>query len=178
MWKLLNCSLGCLLWGVSSGWSQNSSLSDLFESSPTTDLPKLEIQVVFVPEIITPGAETELQVQIFIPAGWHIYSIKPAGEFGPEPTTLTILSGHTIVTPLKESSPIRFYDDAFAQELSVHQYGLELRLRIRVAPDQPSGYNELRAQLEYQVCDNRICAPLQTALLVASLTIEQQGDSL
>jgi hypothetical protein len=91
---------------------------------------------------------------------------------------LTILSGHTIVTPLKESSPIRFYDDAFAQELSVHQYGLELRLRICVAPDQPSGYNELRAQLEYQVCDNRICAPLQTELLVASLTIEQQGDSL
>jgi hypothetical protein len=103
MWKLLACSLGCLLWGVSSVWSQSSSLSALFESSPTTDLPKLEIQAVLVPEIITPGAETELQVQVFIPAGWHIYSIKPAGEFGPEPTTLTILSGHAIVTPLQES---------------------------------------------------------------------------
>ena len=172
MWKLLNCSLGCLLWGISSVWSQNSSLSDLFESSPTTNLPKLETQVVFVPEIITPGAETELQVQVFIPVGWHIYSIKPAGEFGPEPTTLTILSGHAIVTPLQESSPIRFYDEAFGQELSVHQYGLELRLRIRVAPDHPSGYDELRAQLAYQVCDNRICAPLQTEFLAASLTIE------
>ena len=59
MWKLLTCSLGCLLWGVFSVWSQSSSLSDLFESSPTTDLPKLEIQAVLVPEIITPGAETE-----------------------------------------------------------------------------------------------------------------------
>ena len=172
MWKLLNCSLGCLLWGISSVWSQNSSLSDLFESSPTTNLPKLETQVVFVPEIITPGAETELQVQVFIPAGWHIYSIKPAGEFGPEPTSLTILSGHAIVTPLEESPPIRFYDEAFAQELSVHEYGLELRLRIRIAPDHPSGYDELRAQLAYQVCDNRICAPLQTEFLAASLTIE------
>ena len=69
-------------WGVCfefSVWSQSSSLSDLFESSPTTDLPKLEIQAVLVPEIITPGAETELQVQVFIPAGWYIYSIKPAG---------------------------------------------------------------------------------------------------
>lgn len=172
MWKLLACSLGCMLWGVSSVWSQSSSLSDLFESSPTTDLPKLEIQVVLVPEIIAPGAETELRVQVFIPAGWHIYSIKPAGEFGPEPTTLTILSGHTIVTPLQESSPIRFYDEAFAQELSVHQYGLELRLRIRIDPDHPSGYDELRAQLAYQVCDNRICAPLQTEFLAASLNIE------
>ena len=172
MWKLLACSLGCMLWGVSSVWSQSSSLSDLFESSPTTDLPKLEIQVVLMPEIIAPGAETELQIQVFIPVGWHIYSIKPAGEFGPEPTTLTILSGHTIVTPLQESSPTRFYDEAFAQELSVHQYGLELRLRIRIAPDHPSGYDELRAQLAYQVCDNRICAPLQTEFLAASLTIE------
>ena len=172
MWKLLACSLGCLLWGVSSIWSQSSSLSALFDSSPTTDLPKLEIQAVLVPEIITPGAETELRVQVFIPAGWHIYSIKPAGEFGPEPTTLTILSGHAIVTPLQESSPIRFYDEAFAQELSVHQHGLELRLRIRIAPDHPSGYDELRAQLDYQVCDNRICAPLQTEFLAASLTIE------
>ncbi len=172
MRKLLACSLGCLLWGISSVWSQSSSLSALFESSPTTDLPKLEIQAVLVPEIITPGAETELQVQVFIPAGWHIYSIKPAGEFGPEPTTLTILSGHAIVTPLEESSPIRFYDEAFAQELSVHQYGLELRLRIRIAPDHPPGYDELRAQLAYQVCDNRICAPLQTEFLAASLTIE------
>jgi len=172
MRKLLACSLGCLLWGVSSVWSQSSSLSALFESSPTTDLPKLEIQAVLVPEIITPGAETELQVQVFIPAGWHIYSIKPAGEFGPEPTTLTILSGHAIATPLQESSPIRLYDEAFAQELSVHQHGLELRLRIRIAPDHPSGYDELRAQLDYQVCDNRICAPLQTEFLAASLTIE------
>ncbi|MEC7166241.1 MAG: protein-disulfide reductase DsbD domain-containing protein, partial [SAR324 cluster bacterium] len=106
------------------------------------------------------------------PAGWHIYSIKPAGEFGPEPTSLTILSGHAIVTPLEESPPIRFYDEAFAQELSVHQYGLELRLRIRIAPNHPSGYDELRAQLAYQVCDNRICAPLQTEFLAASLTIE------
>ena len=178
MWKLLTCSLGCLLWGVFLVWSQSSSLSDLFESSPTTDLPKLEIQAVLVPEIIAPGAETELQVQVFIPAGWHIYSIKPAGEFGPEPTSLTILSGHAIVTPLEESPPIRFYDEAFAQELSVHQYGLELRLRIRIAPDHPSGYDELRAQLAYQVCDNRICAPLQTEFLAASLTIEYQGDSL
>ncbi len=85
---------------------------------------------------------------------------------------MTILSGHAIVTPLEESSPIRFYDEAFAQELSVHQYGLELRLRIRIAPDHPSGYDELRAQLAYQVCDNRICAPLQTELLAASLIIE------
>ena len=175
MWKLLNCSLGCLLWGISSVWSQNSSLSDLFESSPTTNLPKLEIQAVFVPEIITPGEETELQVQVFIPAGWHIYSIKSAGEFGPEPTRLTLLSDHEIVTPLQESPPVRFYDEAFAQELSIHQYGLELRLRIRVALNHPLGYDKIQANLAYQICDNRICAPLQTQILATPIIV--QSDS-
>ena len=172
MWKLLTCSLGCLLWGVSSVWSQGSSLSDLFESSPTTDLPKLEVQAVLVPEITNPGAETELQVQVVIPTGWHIYSIEPAGELGPEPSTLTLLSGHEIVAPLRESPPVRFYDEAFAQEVSVHQYGLELRLRIRIALDHPPGNSKLRAQLAYQACDNQICAPLQMKSLAAPLTIE------
>ncbi len=172
MWKLLTCSLGCLLWGVSSVWSQSSSLSALFESSPTTDLPKLEIQAVLVPEIITPVQKRSFKFRFSSQQAGISTRSKPAGEFGPEPTSLTILSGHAIVTPLEESPPIRFYDEAFAQELSVHQYGLELRLRIRIAPDHPSGYDELRAQLAYQVCDNRICAPLQTEFLAASLTIE------
>ena len=175
MWKLLTCSLGCLLWGVFLVWSQSSSLSDLFESSPTTDLPKLEIQAVLVPEITTPGAETELRIQIVIPTGWHIYSIKPAVEFGPEPTRLTLLSNHEIVTPLQESPPVRFYDEAFAQELSIHQYGLELRLRIRVALNHPLGYDKIQVNLAYQICDNRICAPLQTQILATPIIV--QSDS-
>ena len=176
MWKLLVCSLGCLLGGVSSSvWSQGFSRPDLFEKSPTPDLPKLEFQAVLVPEITTPGAETELRVQVVIPTGWHIYSIKPADEFGPEPTRLTLLSDHEIVTPLQESPPVRFYDEAFAQELSIHQYGLELRLRIRVALNHPLGYDELQANLAYQICDNRICAPLQTQILVTPIIV--QSDS-
>ncbi|MBT91602.1 MAG: hypothetical protein CL921_08630, partial [Deltaproteobacteria bacterium] len=94
---------------------------------------------------------------------------------GPEPTRLTLLSNHEIVTPLQESPPVRFYDEAFAQELSIHQYGLELRLRIRVALNHPLGYDKIQANLAYQICDNRICAPLQTQILATPIIV--QSDS-
>ena len=48
-------------------------------------------------------------------------------------------------------------------------------LRIRVALNHPLGYDKIQANLAYQICDNRICAPLQTQILATPIIV--QSDS-
>jgi DsbC/DsbD-like thiol-disulfide interchange protein len=147
------------------------SLDDIF-GAPDNALPELQVYAEFERAAVEAGSEVDLVVRVTVPTGWHVYSIHPAGESGPEPTRLEILSSHQPAAALSESPPLQTYDDALQQVVPVHKTLFELRQRIRIAEDQSAGYHDLRGQLAYQVCDNRICAPLQTTPFEAPLTIQ------
>lgn len=158
--------------------AQSEALLELFGPElGDSNLPTLQVQAAISPESVAVGTKAELQVQVFIPRGWHIYSIEPAGEFGPEPTSLRLPPDYSSAGPLQESVPVRQYDAALEQELWIHQVGLELRQRFYIPVEAKEGMQKLRATLEYQVCDNRICAPLQQLSVTAWLNILESGEN-
>ena len=86
--------------------------------------------------------------------GFHVYSVKPQGEFGPKPTRLIIDQPQLkTMGPIEESKPMLMVDQAIGESLLVHQG--EFWVAQTFAPTQ--GKRFIQGYLFYQLCDNLIC---------------------
>jgi hypothetical protein len=125
---------------------------------------KVALLVHWDPPTIADGNETELVIYGRVAPQQHIYSIRPQGEFGPEPTAVVIEG--TLLEPVSEpmeSEPIRLYDGAFDTPLWVHRDRFEIRRRYRLSGPIPPGEYRVYGTLQYQICSDRMCSlPLKT----------------
>ena len=143
-----------------------------FTESAVVSFPKLQIYAEFNKTETAPHTKVTLIVHVSLQSGWHIYSLVTANSEGPLPTELVMQSSwlRSLGNP-KESSPFVLFDEAFQQELAVHKEQFTFYQDLQIAKNISLGPQDLQGQLRYQICNNRICAPLQTVDFMAPLTI-------
>ncbi|MGK5092056.1 protein-disulfide reductase DsbD domain-containing protein [Deltaproteobacteria bacterium TL4] len=140
--------------------------------SKTSPLIKLRLYAEFDRPRLFAGQVAVLTLRGTIADGWHIYSVQKQGEDGPSPTSLTFESGvYQTDGPLRESSPQDMRDEALGLKLAVHQGAFILTQQFRIVPETKKGVHDFHGQLNYQICDNNICAPLQQQQFSAPLEV-------
>ncbi len=119
------------------------------------------------------GAETTLRVYVTPAPGWHLYSVAPQGEWGPEPTRLVLQTPWLAPSgPLQETPPQTVADAAYQLDLLAHAQPFELTQTVQLHPDAPQGEQTAFGQLVYQACNQQICLPPQTQDVVVALSVQ------
>ena len=98
-----------------------------------------------------------------IPDGFHMYDLGPYEAGGPNATTITLTvdGGEPIgaVEALRE--PHRYHDAIFDTEIGTYEGSVQFAGWVRV----PSGEAEVRAELEWMICNDSSCMPPEDAEL-------------
>lgn len=144
--------------------------------APVSQYPTIRLYAEFDQVGAVSGSQVVLIIRGFFESGWHIYSVEPQ-EHGPKPTTITYFSAvFQSVGKLEENPPRIVEDKALGMSLAVHENEFVFKQKFLIAPDIPEGDYDLQGQLNYQVCDNNICAPLQHQSFVAPLRIKPKSS--
>lgn len=148
------------------GFAQSLNLKNDFNSSPLAD-QIFEIYAEAIPNEIKNGETFRLKLWGRVAEGYHIYSIKSQGQFAPEPTQMIVASESiSAASPLNESDTVIVYDEAFKEQLRVHKHDFWLEQIFRVSMPAKGGSYEVKGDLIYQLCSQRVCSlPLSKPFL-------------
>ncbi len=145
-----------------------------FNQINPVDEGKLRVEILASTnkENLQRGEQFILTITGRVAEGQHIYSIVKQRGFAPEPTGLTIESSHLALSgQLRESPPQRLFDGAFEQELLIHSDDFELNQSVKTDTTLSQGYYRFYGNIQYQICDNRICSLPQKKPFSFGLTI-------
>lgn len=151
---------GTALWADSLPWA-----------STHTAFPTISVYAEFEKLDVLPEEVVTLIIRGFMEPGWHIYSVKPQNEYGPEPTWLSFQTLHQTVGDLEENPPLVVDDQALGLRLAVHKESFVFKQSFKIAADALPALETFEGTLHYQICDNNICAPLQSQPFSTPLTI-------
>ncbi|MFN5183544.1 MAG: protein-disulfide reductase DsbD domain-containing protein [Bacteroidota bacterium] len=100
--------------------------------------------------------EYDLVFNVKIDAGWHMYSMKKAGEDGPNPTKITFKksSEYELVGPTKESKPIEEMDKVFEMKVLYFVGKASFTQRVKL---KSASKIKITGSYEYQVCTDEQC---------------------
>lgn len=141
-------------------------------STPTAGVSKAPPVTWSIDPLSAPITASPASVRIHgrINTGWHIYSTtQPAG--GPIATRITVPDGQPFVgagKPTSVAAPIVTYDDAFRMKVEEHTKDIEFVVPVRAASPVTPG-DSVRINVRYQVCNDSLCYPAQTARLAAAV---------
>ncbi len=128
----------------------------------------LEVSVPVIAEVfpaaISPGGLLTIRIVGRIEQDSHLYSIRPQGEFAPDPTKLIVTAGFlSPVSSTDESSTNLVIDDAFDLPLQVHKKDFWISRQYIVNKKTKPGSYHVAGYLLYQICSQRICSlPLKS----------------
>ena len=150
-----------------------SFLSDAFSDSGTeAAVPELRIFAEFNQFQVISGSELTLQVRVFIPEGWHLYSIQSSDATDFVPTRLKASSSvHMLKDSLRENIPLLQWDAVIEKQVYLHQGQMLLEQDYLISPDASEGIQDLEGELIFQACNNNICVPLSRQPFTAALEI-------
>ncbi len=157
-----------LLLGADFGLAQGTGFQ------PDATLERLvELEAHILPESARPGEHVRLVTTAKVRKGWHIYSVQPQGEFGPQPTLLTTHApGLDLAGPIYETNPAHQRDPAFGLDLWFHSRAARFYQNMRIPAGAAAGSVNVEQQVKYQTCNDRFCTPPRTVSLTAPLTVE------
>jgi DsbC/DsbD-like thiol-disulfide interchange protein len=120
------------------------------------------------------GDTADVRVDASIQDGWHIYSItQPAG--GPIATRITVPVGQPFVAagdPKPTAQPRVAFDDAFKMNVQLHEKAVGFTVPVRASTAATSATDSVHVNVRYQVCNESLCLPPQTAKLVTAALVE------
>ena len=150
-----------------------SFLSDAFSDSGTeATVPELHIFAEFNQFQVVSGSELTLEVRVFIPEGWHLYSIQSSDATDFVPTRLKASSSvHMLKDSLRENIPLLQWDAVIEKQVYLHQGHMLLEQDYLISPDASEGIQDLEGELIFQACNNNICVPLSRQPFKAALEI-------
>ena len=150
-----------------------SFLSDAFSDSGTeATVPELRIFAEFNQFQVVSGSELTLEVRVFIPEGWHLYSIQSSDATDFVPTRLKASSSvHMLKDSLRENIPLLQWDAVIEKQVYLHQGQMLLEQDYLISPDASEGIQDLEGELIFQACNNNICVPLSRQPFTAALEI-------
>ena len=150
-----------------------SFLSDAFADSGTeATVPELRIFAEFNQFQVVSGSELTLEVRVFIPEGWHLYSIQSSDATDFVPTRLKASSSvHMLKDSLRENIPLLQWDAVIEKQVYLHQGQMLLEQDYLISPDASEGIQDLEGELIFQACNNNVCVPLSQQPFTAALEI-------
>jgi thiol:disulfide interchange protein DsbD len=117
------------------------------------------------------GSATEISLRVQVPEGLHAQSNKPRDP-SLIPTTLqlelpsTVSVVETVFPPSTD-----FVVQGFDQPLAVFEGAFQIKVRLDVSADHPSGELSVPGRFRYQACDNKSCYPPRTIATTWSLNV-------
>ena len=160
-------------------------------SRPTSEqAPPVKWSIEPARAAVASAETTSVRIDAQIERGWHIYSVtQPAG--GPIATRITVPAGQQLIasgTPVPSAPPRTSFDGAFHMDVQLHEntVGFIVPLRaattgatqVRVQGGAPSNARvamssvlpeSVHVNVRYQVCNDSLCFPPQTARLAAAV---------
>lgn len=131
------------------------------------------------------GDTASVRVDASIEDGWHIYSVtQPAG--GPIATRITVPVGQPFVAagdPRPTVQPEIAFDDAFKMKVQLHEKAVGFTVPVRATAAAAPSTAETAARtsdsvhvnVRYQVCNQSLCLPPQTARLATPAVVEARS---
>ena len=110
--------------------------------------------------------EYRIVIEAAIPAPYHMYDMGPY-DGGPNATSITFAPAEGVefeggVEPL--TTPHRYFDEMFRMEIGTYEGKARFAQRVRLSVPQA----EVRAAIEWMICDDRSCMPPEdTELTIA-----------
>jgi thiol:disulfide interchange protein DsbD len=135
-------------------------------------------QWFFATDAAHPGKVAHAAVRISLESNFHVQSNKPLDEFL-VPTVLTVTpppgsgGGPPGVTVREIVYPhaVTFTVKGFDEPLSVFEHSFVIGIALDVAADVKPGTYPIKAELQYQACDDKTCLAPTTLELNAELTV-------
>jgi len=124
--------------------------------------PKVAYKAVLETDAAHPGAEVRAVFVFTLDKGWHVNSNKPLDEFSiPTEFALSDTPGFTaakVVYPKHKVVKLSFSPDS----LAVYEAEFSIGVVIAIADGTEPKTHTLKAQLQYQACNDKACAPPKT----------------
>jgi thiol:disulfide interchange protein DsbD len=126
------------------------------------------------PERIREQEIFRLEVKAELKPGWHIYSVIPLNsDDAPRPTKVSLEPGLFVEDgPLYETRPVELYVDVLKLTIYYHENKAELYRNLKLARDFKAGSYDTTVTLEYQLCTDVICLPIESRELGLTFTLE------
>ena len=123
------------------------------------------------PARVPPGSRVLVRLVAKIEPGWHLYSLSV-----PKPiiaTTISVAANPAIQRyRIFQPKPQVSFDQNFGLNLESYENEAPFLLDLQVSPDAQAGTSELRAQVRFQTCNNRMCLPPRRVTAAANLVID------
>ena len=133
------------------------------------------VQGTIVPAITTaaPGETVDVQVQLKIDAGWHLYGTVSEEQLF-MPTKLNVVSNPSVeVIEIRSPAATQKKDPVFDQMLSVYEGNVSFNVEFKVKASAASGPVKMEATLDYQACDDSKCLAPQHITFELAMMIEK-----
>ncbi len=124
-----------------------------------------------------PGGQARIAVVIEIPEGWHINAHEPLDKFLiPTRVTLEPPEGFT-VAGMAYPEPLLATFSFSQDKMAVYEHSAAIGLVVNVADSVAPGEYALPGTLQYQACNDTVCAPPKTVSFTAKLAVAAAGTA-
>jgi uncharacterized protein YyaL (SSP411 family) len=119
-----------------------------------------------------PGQELDVHISVMIQDGWHIYA-NPTGVPDLKPTTIQLdRASERFATLVKVTYPAgeaRVLGSIGTEKIPLYEGKVQVTARVRLAETTKPGPADLKLELNYQACNDRLC--LAPAVLEIPLVV-------
>ena len=123
------------------------------------------------PGQVKAGEVFKITVHASIDKGWHLYSMD-IGKDGPVPTSFKILSQNVdLADSIKENKPEHTFDPNFNMQLGLHSDSARFVIPVAFSKNVQGDQN-LKIQVHYMVCNDRMCLPPTSKDLTKSILVK------
>jgi len=150
-------------------------LSPLFVYAQIPD--PVKYQIVEAPEEVLAGEVYIIKIDATIEGNWHLYSVLNDPDAGPFPTKFSENSPNFIIAgDVSETQADIEYDPNFEAELGWHSNYAQFSIPIAVKTEM-LGTQTLDIEVNYQVCDDRVCLPPKSKSIIATVQVIGVSDN-
>ena len=123
---------------------------------------------------IAPGGELDVVVSVTIQDGWHIYA-NPTGVPELKPTTLELdpdsERSATLVNLTYPAGEAKVLGSIGTEKVPLYEGKVQITARLRLAADAKPGSVQLKLQLSYQACNDRLCLAPASLEIPVDITV-------
>ncbi len=156
----------------------------LFSTATETPSEPVKVRVLWSQDAARPDDLVALAVVFDIADGFHINAdrsqLKPAGDFNPVPTSVTVTAadgGLTVERPrYPRAEPIEA--DYVAEPVMSFAGRAVVYLPVMVAPQAAPGSRKVTLKVTYQTCDARTCRFPRDVTLAAAIDVVEAGSAV
>lgn len=141
------------------------------------DLEQAEMRLLADQTAYEPGTVARIAAEVMVVPGWHVNSHWPSAEYL-IPTELDVTLPPGVAPPEIRYPEHELQSFSFSPDEPVAVYDGTFHIFVDLLiPDDASGELPLSAELTYQACDDKSCAPPTTAAAELDLRIGSGGQA-